>query len=652
MKRAVFKSKNGKSPGVDQLPYEIFKNDYAIQFLHTLFCKCFDTGNIPSLWLKSIINPIPKNNTTDPRDPLKYRGISLACSVYKIYCGILNARLSTWAEENDVLHDSQNGFRKSRSCIDHISSLYNILDTRRKLKQSTYVLFVDFAKAFDSLDRNLLWNKLANMIGLGKGKFMNSLYSLYSNVQACVKVNDRYTNWFQVSCGLKQGCILSPLLFSMYINDLASDLEQLNMGIRIGGQQVAIMMYADDIVLLSSSPEGLQHMADRLYSWCSTWKLQVNLDKTKIMHVRPGPKSNRTSFLFKYGQQDISITDKYVYLGMLFTELLDMQQTCKSISQSANRALGLLIAKSKAIGGMPFETFSKLYDSLVQPIIDYSAGIWGTNSVPFIGSVQRRAERYFLGVGRYTPNAALHGELGWKSPEHRQWLSVFRLFLRLKNMDKSRINSLVFDWSIRCTRAGIKNWGFKIKSFLHKLGMSHLWYSDDEIDSKHVLNDLDHLLLEYYATEWYDLVASENSKSGKGGNKLSLYSKFKKDVSTEFYVQCIMDKGERSALAKFRCGVAPLQVEVGRYLGIKKDMRICALCNLNELEDEGHALLRCSLHTDLRDDLFRYCDSIIDFNELSEIDKLCFILSDPAIVLYTARVCKSILTRRKSFLSK
>ncbi len=96
----------------------------------------------------------------------------------------------------------------------------------------------------------------------------------------------------------------------------------------------------------------------------------------------------------------------------------------KYVSQAAQRALGMLIAESKAHGGMSYAVFTKLFNSLVQPIIYYGASVWGHKIHSSIQLVQNRAARYFLGVGRKTPFAGFQGDMGWKMSEHRSWLSV------------------------------------------------------------------------------------------------------------------------------------------------------------------------------------------------------------------------------------
>ncbi|CAG2255049.1 unnamed protein product [Mytilus edulis] len=113
-------SKNGKSPGIDDIQVELFKNNTALNALTRIFNICYDSGKIPSLWSKGMITPIPKSSTSDPHDPMSYRGITLAPSSYKLYCGVLNARLTSKLDDLDCLNDEQNGFRKDRSTIDHL----------------------------------------------------------------------------------------------------------------------------------------------------------------------------------------------------------------------------------------------------------------------------------------------------------------------------------------------------------------------------------------------------------------------------------------------------------------------------------------------------------------------------------------------------
>ena len=213
--RAVYNLKNNKACGIDEIPNEVLKSGRLCNVLLSMFNECYMEGVIPSIWKQGIINPIPKASTTDRRDPLNYRGITVTPACYKLFCRILNARLDKWEAENRILSDNQNGFRKGRNTIDHISSLTTLIETRKVKKKSTYAAFIDFRKAYDSVNRNILSEKLKNK-GI-HGKMYNALKVIYDNVGCTVRINGKLTDWFNVGCGLKQGCSLSSILFNLYI---------------------------------------------------------------------------------------------------------------------------------------------------------------------------------------------------------------------------------------------------------------------------------------------------------------------------------------------------------------------------------------------------------------------------------------------------
>ena len=130
---------------------------------------------------------------------------------------MLNNRLKSWAYQNNLLWDEQKGFRAGKNCIEHLSTLTNLAEYKNKSKKTLFVAFIDFSKAFDRINRDLLWSKL-QLQGLN-GHMRNILKAIYIDVRCCARINGTNTDWFQVTSGLKQGCLLSPLLFHMYVND-------------------------------------------------------------------------------------------------------------------------------------------------------------------------------------------------------------------------------------------------------------------------------------------------------------------------------------------------------------------------------------------------------------------------------------------------
>lgn len=130
-----------------------------------------------------------------------------------------------------------------------------IVRTRLTENKPSFVCFVDFKKAFDWVNRDLLSLKLPQA-GVD-GRFYWALKSLYADCVGCVQVNDEQTGWFRIPFGVKQGDILSPCLFSLFINDLALEMKHLNLGVHLDSVIVAILLYADDLELLAETKEDL-----------------------------------------------------------------------------------------------------------------------------------------------------------------------------------------------------------------------------------------------------------------------------------------------------------------------------------------------------------------------------------------------------------
>lgn len=129
-----------------------------------------------------------------------------------------------------------------------------------------------------------------------------------------------------------------------------------------------------------------------------------------------------TNFPFVFNGKYVDKVSNYTYLGLLLTEHLSYEDMAKAVAKSTSRALGLLIAKCKGHGGFQYDVFTKLFNSIVWSVFDYGASIWGTKEFSCIHSVKHKAVGFFMGVGRYTPNLAFYGDMGWKPCIGKQWL--------------------------------------------------------------------------------------------------------------------------------------------------------------------------------------------------------------------------------------
>ena len=354
----------------------------------------------------------------------------------KLFSCIINARISMYLETNKLIVEEQNGFRPKRSCEEHIFTISSLIRTRNSLKESTFVTFIDFEKAFDKVDRRLMLLKL-KYIGIN-GKMFNIIKSLYDNNTCVVMLKEFVTPWFNASTGIRQGDSLSPTLFSIYINDLAKVLKEKHKGVKFGDHNCCVLLYADDIALLSETSEELQAMINTVHDWCTKWRLKVNSNKSQVMHFRP-QSITKTTYDFKFGGVSLSVVPHYKHLGVILDEHLQFCTNARTLAAAGGRALGKIYAVHKKLYGLGYSPFTQLFQSYVDPILTYVSGVWGAKKFSFPDAIQNRAIRMFLGVHRFAPNLAINGDMGWRSAYTKRRICILRLWNKLCCMDNDRL---------------------------------------------------------------------------------------------------------------------------------------------------------------------------------------------------------------------
>ena len=186
------------------------------------------------------------------------------------------------------------------------------------------------------IDRSLLLYKLLKTKISGKIYF--AVKSLLINTYSCIKLNKFLTDWFHTSSGVRQGDTLSPTLFNIFINDLAENIKELNLGIKIGDINLSVLLYADDIAVIAENEKDLQTMLNYIEQWCNKWKLVINSMKSQVVHFRKRRRP-RTSCKFHIGENEIDIVQCYKYLGVIFDEYLNFKQCEETLADAAARAL-------------------------------------------------------------------------------------------------------------------------------------------------------------------------------------------------------------------------------------------------------------------------------------------------------------------------
>ena len=161
------------------------------------------------------------------------------------------------------------------------------------------------------------------------------------------------------------------------------------------------------------------------------------------MHFRNKNKTI-TDQVFKYGEEILEIVHVYKYLGAIFDEHLTFEECAKMLAKAASRKLGHMFVLNRKLEGIGYKTFTRLYESRIDPVAFYASSIWGVKSFKFQETTQNRAIRVFLGVSKYTSNTAVQGDMGWPSTTNKIRTSVFRFWNRLVNMSNSRLTKKIF----------------------------------------------------------------------------------------------------------------------------------------------------------------------------------------------------------------
>jgi len=288
--KARKKIRHGKACGPDNVFGESIKcgKEATDKLLFPLFRMCFKAENIHhKLWRRAKIVSIFKDG--DKFDMGNYRGISLHSILGKFYVSIFTNRLTSFVEDNNLIDDAQNGFRtvEQRSCTDHVATLTNLLGSRREEGKNTLLTFIDFKKAFPSIDHTMLWYKLQKL-GV-RGKFLRCIKNMYSKMSSFGSVNGCCGSEFQPKLGTAEGCPLSPILFGIFLNDLIEGVKELELGV----DECPILAFADDIVIMTEDSDKMQKILDFVSDWISKWRMTANAKKSAVMAISTGRKKRK-----------------------------------------------------------------------------------------------------------------------------------------------------------------------------------------------------------------------------------------------------------------------------------------------------------------------------------------------------------------------
>jgi exonuclease III len=407
--KALSSLRNGKATGDDGISVELLKmcadtSDFRV-LLTEAVAETFETGTVPQDWIDKTIIPLFKKGALDCRD--NYRGIALSSIIGKLLLKVVQRRLAAYVEKEGLLPEEQSGFRAHRSVLDSQHTARRLLETAKSCNVRLYMAFVDISKAYDTVDRDLLWCVL-HRIGVPR-KMVGVIKAFHDNMTASVRVGGEKSDVFSVDGGLGQGCVLAPLLFNIYFNAL---LEVLALRIADDAGITAMLvdatpgttslvrrahwckplaretvlrklyrvLYADDAKLVTLSEDSLQRMLHLFDAVSTEFGLTMSFKKTNVMqsYVRgesaekPPPSLDIRN---AKGEKYVEV-DHFKYLG----SILECNGSAeKDIKSRVGAAWGSFWKMNRSVFDrrrISLAVKMKLYQQCVLPALMFGSATW------------------------------------------------------------------------------------------------------------------------------------------------------------------------------------------------------------------------------------------------------------------------------------
>ena len=552
--------------------------------------KLFSMGYFPKEWSEGFIIPLHKKGSINEAE--NYRGITLLSALGKLFSRMINNRLSEWAEHYYVLIEAQAGLRPGMGTVDNIFVLRGLITHHLNHGKKLFCAFVDFTKAFDYVVRDNLWFKLVKL-GL-RGNILNIIKSMYESVKSRVKFCGKIGNEYFCSLGVRQGECLSPLLFSLFLNDIEEQFSHSGVeGLDLDLFKIFMLLYADDIVVFANNAEQLQAGFDVLSEYCARWKLKVNVSKTKILIFRKGGILPR-NLAFTYDSEPLEIVKSFKYLGIVFTTGGSFSETQSTLAGQAQKAIFKL---NKYMYKFTFITPKhklELFDKLVSPILNYSSEVWGFCQAYAIERVHMQFCKKLLGVKKTTQNDFVYGELGRTNYITKRYLIIIKYWLKILLTPENKYIKLVYNIMLKDIQEmpNKTNWASLVRQLLMSLGFNEVWVAQGVANTDIFLSVFKQRINDTFMQNWHERL--------EGSSRANFYKSIS-NFQFQPYLENINVCKYMKSVCKLRMSSHRLAIESGRWARparIPIEERKCVYCDL--LEDEFHFVLECKCYTELR----------------------------------------------------
>lgn len=403
VQQACTKAKRNKASGPDGCFYENFKlgGDVLYRLCAKFFSAMLKFSYCPTDMKKGDIIVLHKGGNKTYNDPNNYRAITLSSVLLKLYETIILARMKQVCSS---VNDLQGGFREGMGCI-MTSFLFRecsnyVTENGSKL----YSCFLDVRQAFDRVWHEALMVKLFNsniQVYLYK-----TIFNMYQNMQSRVISNGYASSWFPILQGVRQGGVISPHLYLIFINDLMNQLCNSQHGLTVYDLNCTCPSSADDMVLLSLSKSGLQELMNICYEYSTTHRYTYNAKKSAVIVAdRKSARSHSTNRRWLLGNDGVCENDSYTHLGVLFHKDIDLSQVVKECSSKLRKTFLSILNCGIYENGIHPLSAKHLYEAIVLPKALYGCEMWSELTSDEIQTLEI-AHRFCLKVIQSLPKSS------------------------------------------------------------------------------------------------------------------------------------------------------------------------------------------------------------------------------------------------------
>ena len=416
-----------KASGPDIISHKMLKlcpEKIAVP-LQIMFNKSLLQCKYPTSWKIAHVIAIFKKG--DKSLPSNYRPISLISCVGKIMEGVIYKYVFNHLQRNKLIYEYQSGFLPKYSTVHQLLEMYNCILNSLEKKEISCFVFCDFSKAFDKVWHKGLLHKIKSY---GVDSNLLSWFSSYlQDRQQRVVINNSSSSLCNVPAGVPHGSVLGPLLFILYINDIAENLISLS------------RLFADDTSFSYSSGDELQiktvigHDLKELDEWSKKWLMSFNPDKTEIM-LFSNTEIPELNFIFN--GRTIPITNSHKHLGVTFSSDAKWNIHIENILSSIYKHLNVL---PKLKYKLSRKNLKKLYLVYIRPIFEYASEVWdncGVGNSNKLDQLQLEAARIVTGLPIFASSILVYKELSWESLTERRKRRKLQMFYNIQNNNAPR----------------------------------------------------------------------------------------------------------------------------------------------------------------------------------------------------------------------